>query len=62
MVALKTPPLHYFLFRKSIPELPNGVIEYMTLKNYLNNNLSEKVSFKVSFQINVSLSRAEITS
>merc|ERR1711976_631019 len=32
--------------RKKIPDLPNGVRELMTLKNYLNHNLDERVSLK----------------
>lgn len=32
--------------RKTLPDLPNGVREYMTLKSYLNNNLSEKVTLQ----------------
>merc|ERR1711922_121849 len=32
--------------RKDIPELPNGVREFITLKNYLNHNRDERVTLK----------------
>merc|ERR1711931_48782 len=32
--------------RKEIPDLPNGVREFITLKNYLNHNMAERVTLK----------------